>query len=578
MSAFKLSSLSALFLMLCVAPDLRGQITPFTFLQAGYTQEVFAASTTAGGNMGGVAFAADGDVWVKVCGTTAGPLRFDLARTATVNSTSIHPLQTTPAVTTAPGCGITNHPDGRIYLNSSVGAQRLDADTGAVLGVVGPPGSLYGITVDPQTNRLVYASASCVGVASCTLVSVDASTGNVQNFATFPAGGSLEFVDGVTFDPTGNFIVVCGRTGLFPNDTPFMFVLNRNGTIARQLQADHFPDGAVFHTNPFYMVTNNNDGTISRFDFPADDLRQGPNQTIIASGGFRGDLTSVGADGCYYITEAGTRYANFVTTTENSVVRICSNAGKFAAGPGVGPQITLVANAFGDTPLIAPNTWVEIKGTNLAPPGDTRIWKDSDFANNQLPTQLDGVEATVNGVKAYVYYISPTQINILTPPDPLSGTIQVQVGIAGSTGNVATVAGQAQSLSFFEFVSSGGRHYVYGRHLADNTIIGPTTLFPGLTTPVKPGETIYIAGNGFGPTDTPVTRGALTQGGTLLKPWPAVQIGGVPANVIFAGLVSPGTFIFNVIVPTNLPDGDLPLTATFNSFSIQPNLLIAIQH
>ena len=78
-------------------------------------------------------------------------------------------------------------------------------------------------------------------------------------------------------------------------------------------------------------------------------------------------------------------------------------------------------------------------------------------------------------------------MNILTPPDALSGLVQVQVTTSGATSNVVTVQAQAQSLSFFEFVSSGGRHYVYGRHVADNTIIGPTSLFPGLTTPVKPG-------------------------------------------------------------------------------------------
>jgi uncharacterized protein (TIGR03437 family) len=567
----------SLVLVLGLAPVLSGQSTPYTFLQSGYTQEVFAASNTSS-YMGGIAFAPDGDVWTKLCGTTTGPLRFDLNRTVTVNGTSVHPLQTTASVTTAAGCGMTNYSDGRIYLNSSAGAQRLDADTGAVLGVVGPPGNLYGITVDPQTNRLVYAPASCAGVASCTLVSVDPATGSSQNLTTFPAGGSLEFVDGITFDPTGKFIIVCGRTGVFPNDPPFIFVLNRNGTLARQLQADHFPDSATFHLNPLYLVTNNNDGTISRYDFPADDLTQGPTQTLIATGGFRGDLTGVGPDGCYYITEAGTRYANFVSTADNSIVRICSTTGKFMAGPGVAPQITLVANAFGDTPLIAPNTWVEIKGTNLAPPGDTRIWKDPDFLNNQLPTQLDGVGVTVNGVNAFVYFVSPTQINILTPPDPLNGPMQVQTNITGVTSNAATVQGQSQSLSLFEFVAASGKHYVYGRHIADNTIIGPTSLFPGLTTPVKPGETIYIAGNGFGPTDTPVTRGALTQSGTLLKPWPVVQIGGVQANVLFAGLVSPGTFIFNIVVPSSLPDGDLPLTVTFNSFSIQSNVLITIQH
>ena len=85
------------------------------------------------------------------------------------------------------------------------------------------------------------------------------------------------------------------------------------------------------------------------------------------------------------------------------------------------PNITLVANAFGDTPLIAPNTWVEIKGTNLAPASDTRIWQGSDFTVDYLPLRLDDVSVTVNGRVAYPYFISPTQVNILTPPDPLSG-------------------------------------------------------------------------------------------------------------------------------------------------------------
>jgi len=240
------------------------------------------------------------------------------------------------------------------------------------------------------------------------------------------------------------------------------------------------------------------------------------------------------------------------------------------------PTISLVANAFGDTPLIAPNTWVEIKGSGLSPSGDTRIWKDSDFTNGTMPIQLDGVGATVNGKSGFVYYISPTQVNILTPPDAISGPVQVQLTTGGATSNIATVQAQPQSLSLFEFVS-GGLHYVYGRHLSDNTIIGPTTLFPGSSTPVKPGETIYVAGNGFGTTDAVIVSGSLTQGGTLPKPWPVIQIGGIQANVLFAGLVSPGTFIFNIVVPDNLPDGHLALTATYNALRIHPNLLITIK-
>ena len=72
-----------------------------------------------------------------------------------------------------------------------------------------------------------------------------------------------------------------------------------------------------------------------------------------------------------------------------------------------GPLVSLVANAEGEETTIAPNTWVEIKGSRLAPSGDSRTWQTSDFVGNKMPTQLDGVSVTVNGHSAYVYYISP---------------------------------------------------------------------------------------------------------------------------------------------------------------------------
>src|SRR5580692_6733603 len=91
------------------------------------------------------------------------------------------------------------------------------------------------------------------------------------------------------------------------------------------------------------------------------------------------------------------------------------------------PTITLVANAEGENPVIAANTWVEIKGANLSKPGDSRIWQTPDFVNSHLPTSLDGVSVMVGGKSAYVYYISPTQIDILTPPNALAGAVTVQV-------------------------------------------------------------------------------------------------------------------------------------------------------
>jgi uncharacterized protein (TIGR03437 family) len=40
-------------------------------------------------------------------------------------------------------------------------------------------------------------------------------------------------------------------------------------------------------------------------------------------------------------------------------------------------------------------------------------------------------------------------------------------------------------------------------------------------------------------------------------------ITGITATVTFAGLVAPGEFQFNVVVPSTLADGDQPITATY---------------
>jgi uncharacterized protein (TIGR03437 family) len=243
-----------------------------------------------------------------------------------------------------------------------------------------------------------------------------------------------------------------------------------------------------------------------------------------------------------------------------------------ALPPG-SPVITLVANAAGENTTIAPNTWVEVKGLNLAPAGDTRIWQGSDFVNGQMPAKLDGVSVTVNGKRAYLYYISATQVNILTPPDALPGSVMVQV-TNGVSSPGFQVSAQALSPSFFLFK---GGPYVAATH-ADGSYLGPATLYPGATTPAKPAETVVLYANGFGPTSAPVVSGSPVQSGKL-SPLPDVKIGGVTAAVTFAGLnVAPGEFQFNVIVPASLGDGDQPITATYNGLTTQTGTLISVQH
>jgi uncharacterized protein (TIGR03437 family) len=244
--------------------------------------------------------------------------------------------------------------------------------------------------------------------------------------------------------------------------------------------------------------------------------------------------------------------------------------------PGA-PTVGHVTNAFGNIAVVAANTWITIKGENLAPAGDSRIWQTSDFVNGRMPTSLDGVSVAVTAAggyqaNAYVYYISPTQINILAPPDlPGGGVVTVQVNNNGVKSAPGQVLVQPLSPTFFVF---GAGPYVTAVHL-NGSLIGPTTLYPGASTPAATGETIVLFANGFGPTSVPVTAGAAQQSGTL-PALPAITVGGLPATVQFAGLIGPGLYQFNVVLPAGAANGDNLLALTYNGYSAQSGTVLTV--
>ena len=115
----------------------------------------------------------------------------------------------------------------------------------------------------------------------------------------------------------------------------------------------------------------------------------------------------------------------------------------------VAPAITGVVNGASFLPGVAASTWITIQGTNLS--AATRTWRGSDFVNNNLPTVLDGVSVQVNGIAAYVYYISPTQLNVLAPDDSTTGQVRVQVTNAQVASNPFAAIKSQVSPAFFLF-------------------------------------------------------------------------------------------------------------------------------
>jgi uncharacterized protein (TIGR03437 family) len=277
---------------------------------------------------------------------------------------------------------------------------------------------------------------------------------------------------------------------------------------------------------------------------------------------------------------AGYAFSNWtgnVANPDNSSTTVTMNSpqsitAKFT--PTIAPVISGVYNAAGESPVIGGNTWIEIKGTNLAQ--TKRSWSDQDFVNGQMPVQIDGVSATVNGKPAFVEYVSPSQINVLTPLDAATGAVAVQNRNTTGTSAPVNATMAAYPLGFFVFYAASDK-YAAAQH-EDYSLLGPTDLYPGYTTPARPNETIILYANGFGQVVPAIVNGSASQEGVLPTPWPAVTIGGLPANVSYAGAISPGLYQFNVIVPAGLPDGDNLLTATYSGSVTQPGVFVAVKN
>ncbi|HEX3747873.1 MAG TPA: SBBP repeat-containing protein [Bryobacteraceae bacterium] len=227
---------------------------------------------------------------------------------------------------------------------------------------------------------------------------------------------------------------------------------------------------------------------------------------------------------------------------------------------------------------IAQNTWVEIHGVNLAPAGTAAIWSTaSSFNQGEMPTELSGVSVQVNGKPAFIYYVSATQVNVLTPLDPTLGPVPIVLTSGSAQSSAFTASLQTVSPSFLLF---GATRYIAATH-TDYALLGPASLStPGYSfTPAKPGETIVLYGVGFGLPAPPaqLVGGSSNQSGSLPVA-PAIQIGNLPAMVTFYGVVSPGLYQFNVVVPAGAANGDVTVQATFGGLTTPIGDLIAVHN
>jgi uncharacterized protein (TIGR03437 family) len=217
---------------------------------------------------------------------------------------------------------------------------------------------------------------------------------------------------------------------------------------------------------------------------------------------------------------------------------------------GIGETvITGAQNAASFRAAYAPGMLMSLYGTKLAN-------TTQSATVTPLPTTLDGVSVTVNGVPAPLWFISPGQINVQIPYETPTGTVLVAVDNHGQVGAfLIQVTATAPGI----FNSSGN-------------------IVPVATGDRGNPATLYLTGEGE--TWPMLDTGAAPIGNTLLanlpKPLGAVKVtvGGVQADVTFVGnpwLV--GVAQVNFVVPRNAPTGPQPVVVTVGGVSSGPQIL-----
>jgi uncharacterized protein (TIGR03437 family) len=177
-----------------------------------------------------------------------------------------------------------------------------------------------------------------------------------------------------------------------------------------------------------------------------------------------------------------------------------------------------------------------------------------------LPTTLAGVRVQVAGVDAPLLFVSPRQINFQIPFEtPISSApIVVITGAQQSAAELSTVVIYAPST----FVDSATGRPIIQRH-PDGALITEQNR-------AKPGDTLTIYITGIGGLDVAPATGTAASDSPLSTSivTPTVTIGGVPVEVLFAGLTPNfvGLGQINIVLPEVLPEANgLPLVIIYGN-------------
>jgi uncharacterized protein (TIGR03437 family) len=218
-------------------------------------------------------------------------------------------------------------------------------------------------------------------------------------------------------------------------------------------------------------------------------------------------------------------------------------------------KIAGLVNNFSGSTAVAPGEMVAVFGTAMAPHG---VASTAPFL--PLPLDLNGVSATVNGVSAPLYYVSPTQVDLQIPYETGAGPAVLGVN---NNGQIAAFPIQvaATAPGLFPF--------------AIDAVLGT------LTTVVQQSQILVLYITGEGDVTPTLATGATPPPNSNPAKYPAprqplgVTIGGVTAPIGFAGVPNgvAGVTQIDMTVPATAPLGQQALVVTVGGVQSQAVML-----
>ncbi len=434
----------------------------------------------------------------------------------------------------------------RLYrLDTATGAATVVADTPFATGTGGPGG--FDFNPMPDRIRLVRTTGENLRLHPDT--GAIAATDTVLAFAPGETASPAPRVTGAGY--TNSFAGTLATT---------LYVLDSGrSALLRQGSLDSAPvspnAGQLFSVGALgVMISDTNGFDISRFGtaYAALQPMAGGDSRLYTIDLATGVATMAGA------LPAGTVATGLaVLETTGPISQTCSLTG----APVVGGLVDAASYRL----QISAGSLASLFLSGITGFGDGRSAGAADLLTGRFQTELGCIAVEVGGQRAPITYAGSGQINIQVPPTGMTGNTMVQVIL--NPGRANEIRGQS-FMGMMMTAFAPGLFTFNGRLLAAQgpgfVLIGDPSVTPGARA-IRGGEIVTLYGTGFGATNPGFGPGLLPDRMATITSPVSVFFGTtmVPAaSILYAGIVPgqiSGLYQFNVMVPTGLPAGDVPV-------------------